>query len=474
MKQAIALLLAVYMLLAVLAGCTAKTTTDAEPAPSTTEQETSSETQTPAEAEQAGPVELGLMLWEASEAETEPIDRGIKNYEEASGNKVTKSTVAWSEYHGKLRTLMAADNAPDVFWLNPEYQIDFILDGQICDLTELVNTAYNWDDFIPASQQKMMYTDANGESHIYGVDVCDVGTMFFYNVDMFEEAGYAQEDMPLTKEDMWTWDEFIQIMQDVTQYDEQGNVTVYGTTNFEEPMSLYSTLEMLTSAGANWFNDDFTEAVGMTSDPTIEVLSKIKSLRTEYGVAPDPNVIGVSTNLSAIQQFANKQVASIYIGSYSLCELATYEGINYDVCLPPQITDNYNYSPICSANLYYIWAHTKHYNEAAEFLQFLTSDDFGVALYKSGLWMPNKLSAYDGPVEEYMAGDIYPEHWKDLLWRFTTADCRWFDHMVNTEQVYDVTQYYLEDYFYNDADLMDSMTNMQNEVNALMNEGYNG
>ena len=259
MKQAIALLLAVYMLLAVLAGCTAKTTTDAEPAPSTTEQETSSETQTPAEAEQAGPVELGLMLWEASEAETEPIDRGIKNYEEASGNKVTKSTVAWSEYHGKLRTLMAADNAPDVFWLNPEYQIDFILDGQICDLTELVNTAYNWDDFIPASQQKMMYTDANGESHIYGVDVCDVGTMFFYNVDMFEEAGYAQEDMPLTKEDMWTWDEFIQIMQDVTQYDEQGNVTVYGTTNFEEPMSLYSTLEMLTSAGANWFNDDFTE-----------------------------------------------------------------------------------------------------------------------------------------------------------------------------------------------------------------------
>ena len=32
MKQAIALLLAVYMLLAVLAGCTAKTTTDAEPA----------------------------------------------------------------------------------------------------------------------------------------------------------------------------------------------------------------------------------------------------------------------------------------------------------------------------------------------------------------------------------------------------------------------------------------------------------
>ena len=88
--------------------------------------------------------------------------------------------------------------------------------------------------------------------------------------------------------------------------------------------------------------------------------------------------------------------------------------------------------------------------------------------------MPNKLSAYDGPVEEYMAGDIYPEHWKDLLWRFTTADCRWFDHMVNTEQVYDVTQYYLEDYFYNDADLMDSMTNMQNEVNALMNEVYNG
>ena len=321
----------------------------------------------------------------------------------------------------------------------------------------------------------MQYTDKDGVSHIYGVDVCDVGTMFFYNVDMFEEAGYSADDMPLTKEDMWTWDEFLGVMEKVTKKDASGNVEVYGTTNFEEPMSLYSTLEMLTSAGANWFNDDFTQAVGMTSDPTIEVLSKIKSLRTEYGYAPDPNVIGVSTNLSSIQQFANEQVASIYVGSYSLCELATYDGINYDVCLPPQITDNYDYSPIASANLYYIWANTKHYDEAAQFLKFLTSDDFGVALYKSGLWMPNKLSAYtSGAVLDYMDGDVYPAHWKDLLWRFEEADCRWFDHMVNTEQVYDITQYYLEDYFYNDADLETSMSSMQDEVNSLLDAVYNG
>lgn len=467
-KRLIAIALCLVLAASMLCGCgSSESASQQDAAPAQAETETASATKEP--------VELGLMLWEASEAETEPIDKGIANYEAASGNKVTKSTVAWSEYHGKLRTLMAADSAPDVFWLNPEYQIDFILDGQLCDLTELISTAYDWNDFIPASQQKMQYTDKDGVSHIYGVDVCDVGTMFFYNVDMFEEAGYSSDSMPLVKEDMWTWDEFIEIMQKVTKRDENGDVLVYGTTNFEEPMSLYSTLEMLTSAGANWFNEDFTQAVGMTSDPTIEVLTKIKSLRTEYGVAPDPNVIGVSTNLSAIQQFANAQVASIYVGSYSLCELATYDGINYDVCLPPMITDNYDYSPIASANLYYIWANTKHYDEAAEFLQYLTSDDFGVPLYKSGLWMPNKLSAYtSGDVLEYMDGDIYPEHWDDLLWRFEEADCRWFDHCVNTEQVYDVTQYYLENYFYNDADLMESMTGMQEEVNSLLDAVYNG
>lgn len=466
-KKLLAVFMSVCMISAVLGGCGGKETEPAGEPQEASGEETGEDSEVPAES-----VELGLMLWEASEAETEPIDKGIANYEAASGNKVVKSTVPWSEYHGKLRTMMAADEAPDVFWLNPEYQVDFILDGQLCDLTELVETSYDWDDFIPASQQKMMYTDAEGQDHIYGIDVCDVGTMFFYNVDMFEAAGYSQDSMPLKEEDMWTWDEFVEIMKNVTQRDANGDVTVYGTTNFEEPMSLYSTLEMLTSAGADWFNDDFTEAVGMTSDPTVEVLSKIKSLRTEHGVAPDPNVIGVSTNLSAIQQFANEQVASIYIGSYSLCELATYD-VNYDVCLPPKITDNYDYSPLCSANLYYIWANTKHYNEAAEFLQYLTSDDFGVPLYESGLWMPNKLSAYDGPVEDYMAGDVYPEHWKDLLWRFTSADCRWFDHMVNTEQVYDVTQYYLEDYFYNDADLKTSLTSMQEEVNGLMSKVYN-
>ena len=469
-KKLLAAVLCLSMVMTLLGGCGSG---GGEDAAESEETEAASDTDSDA-AETSGdegPVELGLMLWEASEAETEPIDNGIANYEAASGNTVVKSTVPWSEYHGRLRTLMAAGEAPDVFWLNPEYQIDFILDGQLCDLTELVQTEYNWDDFIPASQQKMMYTDQNGESHIYGIDVCDVGTMFFYNVDMFEAAGYSQDSMPLTEEEMWTWEEFVEIMQNVTQYDENGEVTVYGTTNFEEAMSLYSTLEMLTSAGANWFNDDFTEAVGMTSEPTIEVLSKIKSLRTEYGVAPDPNVIGVSTNLSAIQQFANEQVASIYIGSYSLCELATYD-VNYDVCLPPMITDDYDYSPICSANLYYVWANTEHYDEATEFLKYLTSDDFGVPLYEAGLWMPNKLSAYDEAVYEYMDGDIYPEHWDDLLWRFTEADCRWFDHMVNTEQVYDVTQYYLEDYFYNDADLEESLSSMQEEVNSHLSEVY--
>ena len=118
------------------------------------------------------------------------------------------------------------------------------------------------------------------------------------------------------KEDQWTWDEFVENMKKLTKV-EDGKTVQYGTSNFEEKFSLYTTLELLGSNGAKWFNDDYTQAVGIDSEATRDTLTKIKELRTVYGVAPNPTAVGVDTSHSPTQMFMTGQVASIFVGSYA-------------------------------------------------------------------------------------------------------------------------------------------------------------
>ena len=82
------------------------------------------------------------------------------------------------------------------------------------------------------------------------------------------------------------------------------------------------------------------------------------------------------------------QVASIFVGSYALQELSQ-SGINLGAGLPPKMAEGTK--PIGSANLDCIWKDTKHPEEAFELVQYLTSVDVCSDVYKTGLWMPNRV-----------------------------------------------------------------------------------
>ena len=91
-----------------------------------------------------------------------------------------------------------------------------------------------------------------------------------------------QEYIPTKKEDQWTWDEFVENMKKLTKV-EDGKTVQYGTSNFEEKFSLYTTLELLGSNGAKWFNDDYTQAVGIDSEATLSLIHIFSAQRGEGG-----------------------------------------------------------------------------------------------------------------------------------------------------------------------------------------------
>jgi multiple sugar transport system substrate-binding protein len=412
-------------------------------------------------------ITLTFMSWEASPLEAQSIQKGLDGFRATHPNvEVKYVTAPWSEHHAKLRTMMASGTAPDVFYLNPDYQRDFIKRGQLLDMTDLFNKYYDINDFIPSSREKMMVkVPGKAKPRIFGVDVCVVGPVLFYNKDLFDRAGVPYPPTELSKQ--WTWDQFVKYMQKLTIV-KDGKTIQYGTSNFEEPMTLYTTLELLGSNGAKWFNDDFTKAVGINSPATIDTLQKIKDLRVKYGVSPDPSAIGLEVTHSPTQFLMTGRVASLFMGSYALQELSK-SNIKLGAGLPPKMKNGI--VPIGSANIDAVWSGTKHPKEAMELVTYLTSIDFGLPIYRSGLWMPNRLSMYTKEnINKWCDPKVYPDGWTNMVTLWSDAKGRWFDNLVNADQVYDVTTEELQAYFYENKPLKTVLPRLQKRINKILEQ----
>jgi len=412
-------------------------------------------------------ITLTFMSWEASPLEAQSIQNALNAFAAKYPNvSVNYVTAPWSEHHAKLRTMMAGGTAPDVFYLNPDYQRDFIKRGQLLDLTNLFKKYYKLDDFIKSSQQKMQVKVPGKQTYgIFGVDICVVGPVLYYNKDLFDKAGVAYP--PTEKEKAMSWDEFVRMAQKLTI--KEGDKTVqYGTSNFEEPMTLYTQLELLGSNGAKWFNDDFTQAVGIDSPATRDTLQKIKDLRVKYGVAPDPTAIGLQQQHSPTQLLETGKVATLFLGSYALQELSK-TSIRLGAALPPKMKNGI--VPIGSANIDAIWSGTKHPEESMALVAYLTSLDAGIPIYRSGLWMSSRSSMYEkANWTKWNDPKVYPEGWTNMLWLWKDASPRWFDNLVNADQIYDVTTEELQAYYYLNKPLDEVLPRMQARINMLLTQ----
>lgn len=409
-------------------------------------------------------ITLSFWGWEASALESAAIQNGIDNFEAANpGIKVDYMVSPFGEYHTKLRNAMNAGEAPDVFYLHPDYQRDFINAGLLLELTDIITEYVDLDDLVPASKEKVSVTDADGNVHYYGMDVCNVGPVMYYNKDLFDAAGV--EYMPTKVEDQWTWDEFVANMQKLTKTED--GVTQYGTYNWEEGFNMYVLQYALRSNGAEWFNADISEAINVDSPATRKTFEQIKSLRTEYGVAPDPTAVGMETTHSPTQMFLTGQVATLALGSYALQEISQSD-INYGVGLLPKF-DGDNVM-IASADLKGIWVDTPNQEAALKLLAFMSSEtEFGVPIYKTGLWMPNRLSMYEEEnLELWFDRTIYPEGYEDLLDMFKNANGRWVDKFTNTDAIYDAVGEQIEAYYYLDASLDEVLPAIQEGINSKL------
>ena len=113
------------------------------------------------------------------------------------------------------------------------------------------------------------------DGKIYYMDYGLSTGMYYYNKDLWEEAGLTDDDIPKT------WDEFIEVAQKLTKFDENGNMIQAGYN--------YNNYFNSTVIGLNYqFGDNLFSADGKTSlvdsDGMKEAVSFLIDLYEKYQV----------------------------------------------------------------------------------------------------------------------------------------------------------------------------------------------
>ena len=139
------------------------------------------------------PVTITYATFSASGAQEETLKKMVEVFEEKNPDiKVDVQLTGYDDYFTKLATTVGGGNAPDVFEMNMENFLAYMLRGACADLTGLVD---------PASYSEGTLSAVSSDGKLYAVPMSFSTCVLFYNKALFDLAGLEYPD------DTWTWTE---------------------------------------------------------------------------------------------------------------------------------------------------------------------------------------------------------------------------------------------------------------------------
>lgn len=294
------------------------------------------------------------------------------------------------DYEQNLATLIAAGNAPDVFFINNLSLPGFAAQGAFLPLGDYVEN-YDLDDFFPSHLDAFRYQD---ELVVIPRDISNL--VLFYNQDMFEEAG-----VPLPSQG-WTWDDFLSAAQALTQdTDGDGNIDQWGFGFstfylFWEPW--------VWSNGGRFFTEDHSELT-LDEGAALEGLQYYVDLRCEENVAPTAEQ---AADRAAASMFAEGDVAMIVDGRWRVAPLNANEAVDFtwDTTLFP--TGEAGSVVDADGSGWGISSSSDNPDAAWEFIEFISSPEAMTRWTEAGIIIPARRSV--GITESFAIPNSPPEN----------------------------------------------------------------
>lgn len=219
--------------------------------------------------------------------------RAIDIFEERNPNIKVEMILADGAYWDKVAVLMATQTMPDVFMFGALGH-NYLREGALYDLTPFILR-----DGLDTSRYIFHPGVTIWNGRYYGLPWFTSSTTYYYNRDMFQQAGL--EDM--TRD--WTWDTLLEAGRKLVRRDGEGRVTQYG---FLIPQSFeFGWGPLLRQLGGALFDESGQRIVINDSPAAFEALSFIRAAIYEHEVQPASGAsfhrgeIGIVAELSGFQ-----------------------------------------------------------------------------------------------------------------------------------------------------------------------------
>ncbi len=241
----------------------------------------SCENKTDSERISSGVVSLQVWAHAGQEAERKVLLSQIDRFNQQSDKVSIKLTfIPERDYNAQVQAAALAGDLPDVLEFDGPYLYNYIWQGQLRPLENLLPSAVI-DDLLPS----ILIQGTHGQ-HLYSVGVFDSGLGLYARKSLLNKI---QARIPLSAEDAWTTEEFSSVLARLVEHDADSAVLDL-KLNYRGEWFTYGFSPVLQSAGGDLIdrkNYQFSNKV-INSDASIAAMQKLQEWILKGFV--DPNL----------------------------------------------------------------------------------------------------------------------------------------------------------------------------------------
>lgn len=321
----------------------------------------------------AEPVTITYAHFSGAGAQEETLKKMIAVFEEKNPDiKIDLQITGYDDYFTKLATTVGGNNTPDVFEMNMENYLAYMLRGACADLTGLVDAS-------SYSEGTMAAVSSDGK--LYAVPMSFSTCVLIYNKALFDQAGIAYPN------DSWTWAD-IQVAAEAIKALGDDIWGIY------QPITYNEFYKSVKGNGGSLLNEDYT-AFTVNSPENVAVLeAMVKRVRGEGHVQPTAEEMAGRGDWDLFQE---GKLGMIITGIWAFPTFTEKCSFDWDIIVEPGYATK---STFFFANVNCVSPSSEKKEAAAKFADAMGSDPDIVQLRLDASWeLPtiadqSKLSQY--------------------------------------------------------------------------------
>ena len=321
----------------------------------------------------AEPVTITYAHFSGAGAQEETLKKMIAVFEEKNPDiKIDLQITGYDDYFTKLATTVGGNNTPDVFEMNMENYLAYMLRGACADLTGLVDAS-------SYSEGTMAAVSSDGK--LYAVPMSFSTCVLIYNKALFDQAGIAYPN------DSWTWAD-VQVAAEAIKALGDDIWGIY------QPITYNEFYKYVKGNGGSLLNEDYT-AFTVNSPENVAVLeAMVKRVRGEGHVQPTAEEMAGRGDWDLFQE---GKLGMIITGIWAFPTFTEKCSFDWDIIVEPGYATK---STFFFANVNCVSPSSEKKEAAAKFADAMGSDPDIVQLRLDASWeLPtiadqSKLSQY--------------------------------------------------------------------------------